>query len=392
MQVFKLFFKILKANRILILIFVGVYAAILFGVIIPLQHEGTADTYLEQKCKFAIMDEDNSVLSRGLAESLGTVHENVEISSFDKETLQDELYNGNICTAVIIKSGFEDSFTRGDTEDYLTLYNVPTENKAMLFAGDVDEYLRYVSGYTAAGFSMNDACKAAGDLVGETADVRIITGSDLTHESVIQSYYKYLGWILILMVTSVITPILIALNDKKLRNRIECSSFHFSKVNGQILMASLLSGIGLVGIFTLLAKLYFGSALGGFRLALMSSNMLCYVIVALAIAFLISRITSNSMVINMVANVISLGMAFFCGIFVPYYLLGDGVQTVARFLPAYWYLNALNDIDGSFPEALPDIIQSFGLQLLFAAVIIVAAMVISNAVRESSSTGYSSTL
>ncbi len=383
MQVFKLFFKILKANRILIFIYAGMYIGILFGVIIPLQKDNSVSSYMEQKCKFALVDEDNSTLSHELTRNLSSVHELVDIKSFEKEALQDELYNQNIATAVFISDGFEDAFIEGDATDFLTLYNVPTENKAMLFSNDVNEYLRYVSGYLTAGYDLDEACNKAFDITAESVDVSVLSGKDISQESIIQYYFKYLGWIFVLMITCVIAPILIALNTKKLRNRIECSSFHFSKINSQILLGSAVSGIGLVAIFSIAAKIYFGAELSGVKFALMSLNMLCYVVVALAIAFFVSRITSSIMVINMVANVISLGMAFFCGIFVPFYLLGSGVQTVAKFMPAYWYVNAINEIDKYSDNALPNIFQSFGLELLFAAVIIVAALVITNAKRES---------
>ncbi len=383
MQVFKLFFKILKANKVLIFIYVGMYIGIVFGVIIPLHGANSASAYLDPQCNFAVLDEDKSNLSRGLVDNLSEIHNKVTVASFEKETLQDELYYGNINTAVIIKAGFEDAFADGDTSDYLVLINVPTENKAKLFTNDVNEFLRYVEGYTTAGYSIAEAIDAADEIIAEQADVAILEGKDLTQESVVQYFYKYLGWIFVLMITCVIAPILISLNEKKLRNRIECSSFQFSRINGQILLGSAVSGIALVAIFTLAAKIYFGDTLSGVKLGLMSLNMLCYVVVALAIAFFVSRITSSSMVINMIANVVSLGMAFFCGIFVPFYLLGSGVQAAAKFLPAYWYVNAINEIDSYTPDSLPTIGQSYGIQLLFAAVIIVAALVITNAKRES---------
>ena len=168
MQVFKLFFKILKANRILIFIYAGMYIGILFGVIIPLQKDNSVSSYMEQKCKFALVDEDNSTLSHELTRNLSSVHELVDIKSFEKDALQDELYNQNIATAVFISDGFEDAFIEGDATDFLTLYNVPTENKAMLFSNDVNEYLRYVSGYLTAGYDLDEACNKAFDITAES--------------------------------------------------------------------------------------------------------------------------------------------------------------------------------------------------------------------------------
>ena len=100
MQVFKLFFQLLKANRRQMIIYVAMYIGILFGIIIPMRGEGNGTQYLDQKSKYALMDEDNSELSKGFGDSLEALHNKVNVSSFDKEALQDELYANNINSAV----------------------------------------------------------------------------------------------------------------------------------------------------------------------------------------------------------------------------------------------------------------------------------------------------
>jgi len=382
-QVFKLFFQLLKANRRQMIIYVAMYIGILFGIIIPMRGEGSGTQYLDQKSKYALMDEDNSELSKGFADSLDALHKKVAVSSFDKEALQDELYASNINSAVVIKKGFEEAFLRGEAEKYLVIYNIPTENKAKLFVNDVNEYLRYISGYVKAGYTVPEAVKATDKIVNEKADVTILADKDISQESVIQLFYNYLAWILVLMITTVVAPILIVLNKKEVRNRIECSSFPFAKTNGQILLGAAVAGIGLTVLFTIAAKLYFGASFSGIKVLLMSANLLCYAVLALSIAFMVSKLTGSEMVINMIANVISLGMSFFCGVFVPFYLLAEGVQNIARFMPAYWYIQAISEIDRYSGDSLPKILQCMGIELLFAAVIIVIGLAVGSARRES---------
>ena len=107
---------------------------------------------------------------------------------------------------------------------------------------------------------------------------------------------------------------------------------------------------------------------------LFTLNMLCYMLVSLAFAFLISKITSNSEILNMFANTVSLGMAFLCGIFVPEEFLSDGIIKAAHFLPAYWYNQAVKSIDFHPVRELGFISICMGIQLLFAAAIIVVAL------------------
>ena len=61
---------------------------------------------------------------------------------------------------------------------------------------------------------------------------------------------------------------------------------------------------------------------------------------------------------------IGLSFAFLGGTFVPLTILGDEVAKVGRFIPNYWYSTACLRIwnEGA---GLSDIIDCFGLQILF---------------------------
>ncbi len=103
-------------------------------------------------------------------------------------------------------------------------------------------------------------------------------------------------------------------------------------------------------------------------------NMLCYMMVALAIAFLVSKLTDSEEVFSIIGNIISLGMAFLSGIFVPMEFLGTSVIRIAHFLPAYWYVKtvaALDNVSGIPSEAW----RYMGIELLFAAAIVMIGIV-----------------
>ena len=76
----------------------------------------------------------------------------------------------------------------------------------------------------------------------------------------------------------------------------------------------------------------------------------------------------SSTALNGVANLVSLGMCFLCGIFVPIGLLASGVRKIAQFLPAYWYTRA-NEILGntqSLTQHMRDeLFRAYGMQILF---------------------------
>ena len=106
MQVFKLYWKLTKKNIWRVIMYVGLFCAILFGAVIPGRSGSGSDEYINQTVKYAILDQDESELSNGFSQYLKEHHEEVSIKDFDMVTVQDELYNRNIRAAVVIKEGF----------------------------------------------------------------------------------------------------------------------------------------------------------------------------------------------------------------------------------------------------------------------------------------------
>ena len=375
MQIFKLYFKILNKNITTMIMYIAIFMAVVFGVLVPAKAVDNTASYTEQKCTFGVEDRDKSILSQKLINSLENSHKKAEIQSVDKEYIQDELYARNLHAVVIIEKGFEESLTAGDTEKYLKIYDVPSNNAAKLFTSDVNEFLRYSAAYKSAGYSMEEAAGKAADLCKVTEDVEL-TGNDGAKETKTTVFFQYMGYIMVVLIGCVVTNVLIVFNKKDVRDRIESSSFEFAKYNSQILLGTLIVGIALVAIFCGFAMTQFGGELSGIRLVLFIVNALCLTLYSMAFAFLISRATSNQMVINMVANIVALGMAFLCGVFVPKYLLSDAVLGIARFLPTYWYVDAVGNIDLYTPDKLGSILLAMGIQVLFAIALIIIGLVV----------------
>ena len=80
--------------------------------------------------------------------------------------------------------------------------------------------------------------------------------------------------------------------------------------------------------------------------------------------------------VNVITQVVSLGMSFLCGVFVDQSMLGDGVLAVARFLPAYWYIRVNRMIEGSEPLDTNTIILALSIQLGFAAVMAILTVLV----------------
>jgi ABC-2 type transport system permease protein len=79
-------------------------------------------------------------------------------------------------------------------------------------------------------------------------------------------------------------------------------------------------------------------------------------------------------------NVITLGMSFLGGVFVPQSVMSKSVLSVGRFLPSYWFVRA-NDAIGELsrfdPGSLRPIYGSILIQLGFAAALFSVALLLS---------------
>lgn len=94
-------------------------------------------------------------------------------------------------------------------------------------------------------------------------------------------------------------------------------------------------------------------------------------LVGMSMAYLVGMFTKDTNTLSGAVNVISLGMCFLCGVFVPLEYMNKGVKTAAQFLPVYWY-EKVNDTlveYGTVAGAVQsEILKAFGIQLMFAAV------------------------
>ncbi len=99
----------------------------------------------------------------------------------------------------------------------------------------------------------------------------------------------------------------------------------------------------------------------------------------LSLSFLATLIIKNKNAQSGVSNVLSLGLCFISGVFVPQSLLSSGVLTIASFMPTYWFIKANNEIGllTNFTiENLSSILTAMLIQIGFAVALVSIALVI----------------
>ena len=123
--------------------------------------------------------------------------------------------------------------------------------------------------------------------------------------------------------------------------------------------------------------------------ALAAFNSLVYLVTAISFTALFSSFPWKGNVmntVNMVANLLGLGMAFLGGVFVPQNMLSAQVLMVGRFFPTYWYIRINNMLAGFSTEAYDSKVywMAIGIELLFAVAAFTLVPVVTKMNRQKS--------
>ncbi len=383
MKVFKLYFKVLRKYIGFLFMYVGIFLGVTLGVIVPQNIKNSKEKeFTDEKCDFAFYDYDNSTLSQALKAYLQENHNIKTIDNDDRETIQDALYNWDVHAVVTVEKGFEEKFSVTSDEErskiikeLLGVYVIPNTVTATLFEQNLNSYLSMADTYISAGFDIKEATEKAMEVSNTSTEVSY-EGGEAVIESPVAMYFKYFSWVFIAMCITSISVVLISLNKKEVRDRVECSPYKFFKMNMEIVFGVIVTGFVICTIFI-------GAAFVIFPEYMLKLNSILYIInafsimsVALAITFLVSKLTDKSQVISLLANVIGLGMAFLCGVFVPLEFLSDTIIKIAHFLPVYWNVKAIQVIGGVAKGSTSTVFAYMGIQILFAIAIIFVGMII----------------
>lgn len=376
MQVFKTFFHIAKKQLPGACIYIGIFAAIMF--LMSMFSSDEASTQFESSSlDITVIDEDHSEASQALVDHLDNYHNIIELSDYEKETLFDNLYYTRISYVLTIPEGYSERLTELDTEELVISNKLNNSARGYFLDQQVDEYLNTVTMYLSGGYELREALDQTTASFAEQGAPELIDFEGNGEEEVnptMAYFFQYIPYIFLSVLILGMCPILIIFHEKDLQNRIRCSALSPHSMNLQLTLGCILYTLAMWLVFILGAVIFYGpSDVFSQQGLLLIGNSAAFLPVGVAITLLLGTfITSSSKnntanVLNMMANVIGLGMSFICGIFVPQYLLSDGVLAIAHFLPAYWYVRNSNMISGFSEEAMDYSTYwlCIGMQLVF---------------------------
>lgn len=371
MQVFNLFYKIVKTRWVSLLIY-----TVIFVLILNFADLGGGDTsFTSSKMRLTLYDMDESAASKKLVDYISKNNEIIDYKN-DKDVLIDALYYTSTNYVITINKGFEEKLKAGEDNDLFEAQYLHDSNTNKLADDMLNSYVSTVNAYMTGGMELYEAQDKAASALSEKSEVNFETFTD-DNSFKATGFFNFVPYIIFSLIISAIAPVIIAMNRKDIFFRTKCSSMKESSINFQTILAStifvafiwlLLMGMGIMKN----GEMYSG------RIWYAVLNTLAFTIISIAIAMLIASFNVSEDALSFISVVLGLGMSFLCGMFVPLELLDSKVIAIGRFLPLYWYIRANNMICGSGNELfnLSKVMKFMGVELLFAVAIFAFAFAV----------------
>lgn len=373
MQVCKTFARVAKKN----LPNTFIYFVVFMVILIAMSANASATNgkqFQVSSVNLCIFDEDHSTASTALSDYLSSLHHIVSLDSSDRDTLQDNMYYYQIDYVLTIPKGFEQNLTSQSIENLVETSKRKDSCSGYFVDRQIDNYIQALMLYMKSGSSISDAIASTNTSLAAVPEVETVSFIDTEKSGNDTMYYffQYFPYVILMMLLEGLSPVLMAFRKPLMKARLSCGALPQSRISAQLGLGCLiyvfLWWLGFLAIATVLygpAQLF--SRNGLFCIL----NSAVYLLIATAIALLLGSFPMDFNIINMIANILGLGMSFLCGIFVPQAYLGEKVLTVGRFLPAYWYVRITN----MFASYSDDVYKSqdywmcIGIQMLFFAAI-----------------------
>jgi ABC-2 type transport system permease protein len=375
MQVYRLFFKILRTQIGQAIMYIGIFIGVL-SIVSSQQGGETNNTFKMSSLKVAVNDLDNTSASKALQEFLQKDNEIAEIADFDKETIQDELYNRNISAAVTIPEGYEKNLSDRHFDNIIDVYTLPGTMTADIITNEIDSYMSNVAVLINTGSNTADALSMADKISGTRTDVNILEKDSSSDKGITNYFFSYIAYIGLCIIFVGALPVLMVINKDNIRSRIGCSSYKLAGINTESFLGLITFGGIICVIFSIFSVIYLKSKVLSINGVLYILNMLVYIILAAALAFFIGQLIKKVNMISIIANILGLGFSFLGGVFVPLSVMDEGVIRIAHFLPSYWYVLACDFIENfTSGDSIAELIQYMGIQLAFAIIFLFAGVI-----------------
>lgn len=371
MIVFKNYFNIVKRHLGVILMF----SIISIGVSIINTSYASPKDYTSIKPKIAIINFDESDLSNNFVNYITKHAEIIEINNNEKD-IQDSLYLNKVDSILIIPDSFTTNFLTG--KDSKIKIKKSTQNVSEYTELLVNRYLKIIENYSKIGMSENEIIKNINKDFQNEIEVKISNGNKSDMEK-LAVYYSFQNYAFLSIFIFIIGTIMCIFNKDTIRKRNNISKIRPISFSNQLFLGHITLTFSIWAIYVLISIILYKNLMFTINGLLLMFNSLCFVITATSLAYLIGCLVKNENVISGIQNVISLGLSFISGCFVPVELLDSNIVSISKFFPSYWFIQGNYEITKLSVfnyETIMPVIKNFGIILIFGIIYFTISKVI----------------
>ncbi|MBQ7563620.1 MAG: ABC transporter permease [Lachnospiraceae bacterium] len=386
MRVFNLFFKIARTKLGITILYLAVFLVICFPLVKATQKQVSFE---EATLSLFVDDRDQSEASRRLIEQLSEKNEIVELEN-DKQVIMDAMYYDIVDYSLVIKEGFEEklqSFDQGAlNEGLFESYHMRDSYAVAMMGVFLSEYVRDVRMKLAMGYKLSEAIDEAEKMLNVQIPVEIITDperevadKDFTENFAV--FFRLLCYLLLVVITNALCPVLLCLNREDQKKRIECTRISTSSFVRQIFLGSAVLVLIIWLVYMAAGTVLYGGMYRGRSCFLAIGNSFLFAMFCAMFAVFLCTLSRNTTVVGMISQIFGLGMAFLCGAFIPQSMMDDKVLSAVRILPGYWYVRATDILSGAQTGTLQDVQNCFLIQAGFVLLFLVLTILGSSGKR-----------
>ena len=378
MSVFNAVLKSTKACLATIIVYFAVFS--IFGTLSAKSQATSIDTMFEDSIvTVAITDNDDSAISRGLVEFLRETQDVVDPQTTSYVEMNDNVRFGIYDYALIIPEDFSVKLISGEKDDLLEYIAPGATASQYLLTQKIRTYLNNVMVYLNCGYSEEKAIELTNENMVKlsTTKVTIMDTSDENHRTFYTKMFVFMAYALMMILGVSISSVLTFTKNTDVKHRINVSGMHFKSRNFAIIAGVLCVGFVITTGAIFIATL--GATDNNSKLPFYCINVYFLMLVGIGMAYMITSLTTNESLINMVTNMLVLPMSFFCGVFIDLQFLSATLVKIAHFLPLYWYtanVRFINDtpINNIWGKTFFEYLL---IELLFACIFFATGLVIS---------------
>lgn len=384
MKVFNTFFKILKKNIVVLIMYIVIFLAILISITSAIDKAKATQFNAEEnavKANIAVFNHDkNSEFSNNFEKFLRKNANVIDIKE-DKQTVQDSLYFGDVLYIVIIPENFAQKFKANSSDAKIQKNSVAVSIDNIYMDLLINKYLNCAKTYLNTLPNLSDA--KLNEYINQNmnikANVSINTfGKEKTSEN-ITYYFNYLAYIIFAVNILGVATIMSGFNNTEIQKRNIVAPIKQSSFNLQIILASIVYTGFIWLLMCTIGIILFSQGKINQDILLFSLNALILSIVALAISFLIGNVVKSKNAVSTLNTIISLGFSFMGGVFVPQEIMSASILNISKIIvPVYWYVKNIFKIESTVnlnSETLKPILFNMGIQLIFAIVIFTISII-----------------